>query len=727
MPSNPHRRAPPRCFSANVEFNGLTKQARILPAEPVFTPTPMTMSALRGVGRQKGAAKENQETQASGVEPEFVDGDPTSGLASQDFDDDVQEPPARAMPRDAGDVAVKLLLDEARSQYPGVLDAVSREPLAIIIQVPDASYVVPLKRQLDSGGDSSWNQTAGTRAKGDIQTTSDHYVLIAHDGIGTPPTQGEGNHKVAEILASGRSVVGISPNPERYLPSALIEAADHRFTLPRLTAKVVKQIIAIITAQNIRCQLPDDTCALLGINDLRLSIRQRSTARACVLRLEKAAARRSAHARKPGPRLEDFHGVAEAKIWGLAVAEDLRLYRSGQISWSDVDRGALLAGPPGTGKTTFARALATTCECPLVSGSLAAWQATGHLGDLLGAMRRTFDEARKAAPCILLIDEVDSFGDRATFKHDNRDYSTQVVNGFIEELDGVHGREGVVVIGACNDPGRLDPAIRRSGRLDRILYIGLPDVDALERIFRHHIGCDMPLDANLSVAALAAQGGTGADVERWVRGARRRARTTRRSMTVDDLLDEIRDGVAPLLGEDLWRAAVHEAGHAVAVLLLGGIVERVSVCGNAVAGGKTASMLSGTQMPTPDLVRQRLLVLLAGRAAEEIILGTPSTAAGGEACSDLAKATMLAVRIEAAHGLGGALLWTPPPADGDVTEFFSKYPELRARVTNLLDRALAEARALLSLNLSALRRVALVLMERKHLDADDLEGILAAD
>src|SRR3546814_19376997 len=102
----------------------------------------------------------------------------------------------------------------------------------------------------------------------------------------------------------------------------------------------------------------------------------------------------------------------------------------------------------------FAGALARTCGCPLVSASLGEWQAAGHLGDLLKAMRRTFDEARQKAPCILFVDEIDSFGDRNSFSHDNRDYSIQVVNAFLELLDGIQSREGVDDVGATNNKSK---------------------------------------------------------------------------------------------------------------------------------------------------------------------------------------------------------------------------------------------------------------------------------
>src|SRR3546814_617433 len=158
----------------------------------------------------------------------------------------------------------------------------------------------------------------------------------------------------------------------------------------------------------------------------------------------------------------------------------------GGLRWEDVDCGVLLSGPTGVGKTMFAGALARTCGCPLVSASLGEWQAAGHLGDLLKAMRRTFDEARKCAPCILFIDEIDSFGDRAAFDRHHRDYGIPLVNAFLEELDGVRGRAGVVVVGATNDPERIDPAIRRPGRLDRTIELGLPDAEALQERSEEH-------------------------------------------------------------------------------------------------------------------------------------------------------------------------------------------------------------------------------------------------
>ncbi|WP_349508016.1 AAA family ATPase [Ensifer sesbaniae] len=151
------------------------------------------------------------------------------------------------------------------------------------------------------------------------------------------------------------------------------------------------------------------------------------------------------------PLLQDMYGYGGAKEWGLELAQDLIDWQRGRIDWSEVDTGIVLSGPPGVGKTQFAAALARQCSVPIIAASLARWQARGHLGDLLKAMRSDFDKAKESAPCILFCDELDSFGDRNSFSADNKDYSTQVVNGFLEHLDGLDGREGVVVIGATNN------------------------------------------------------------------------------------------------------------------------------------------------------------------------------------------------------------------------------------------------------------------------------------
>ena len=268
-----------------------------------------------------------------------------------------------------------------------------------------------------------------------------------------------------------------------------------------------------------------------------------------------------------GLTLDTLHGMGEAGDWGRELAIDLEDWRAGRIQWSDVDRGILLSGPPGTGKTTFAGALARSCGAHLITGSLSRWQAKGHLGDLLKAMYGAFAEAKQQSPSILFIDEIDAVGDRAKFRGDGAQYCTEVVNGLLECLDGLEGREGVVVVGACNSPERLDPALMRPGRLDRHVRISLPDLDGRLGILRWHTSGALP-DGDLREVAAATEGASGALLEQIVRQARRAARRGRRAMGIGDLLDQLPERMA-VPADTLWRTCVHEAGHAVVGLALG--------------------------------------------------------------------------------------------------------------------------------------------------------------
>ncbi|WP_419898643.1 AAA family ATPase [Roseomonas sp. USHLN139] len=526
---------------------------------------------------------------------------------------------------------------QARAVQPGAV---------IVVEVPGAEWVEPIAeawRELIHAAKGTPQDGSGQEEPPvpGVESVSSPWVAVRRDGRSRDHRPDEGNRAVRAVVASGRPVYGFSPSPARFLPSDLMRAATERVAIGPPDASALIEAATILTgAPPVMVSIRAEVAARVTVADLWLARRPGQDADAYLTRLSQLASGQNGH---QAPRLDGLHGMDEAVHWGWDVARDLADYAAGTLPWREVDRGAVLFGPTGTGKTTFAKALAAQCSVPLVTGSLAQWQGArdGHLGTTLGAMQRTFDEARKSAPCILLVDEIDAFGDRAAFGRRERDYAVQVVNAFLEELDGAAGREGVVVVGCCNDASRLDPAILRPGRLEHLIQVPLPDQAALAAILRHHLGDELP-DADLPRLALIGLGSTGAEAERWVRGMRRRARNARRGATLLDLEAEVRGRASSPPPASLRRTAIHEAGHALMLALErpGAVIAATIVPSRGLAGRVHWKQVDETR---PAFTRAALLATLrealAGRAAEEELLGEASATSGGGLESDLCRAT----------------------------------------------------------------------------------------
>lgn len=444
--------------------------------------------------------------------------------------------------------------------------------------------------------------------------------------------------------------------------------------------------------------------------------------------------------RQTGVTFDDVAGVDEAKAELQEIVSFLKdKDKYGRLG-ARIPKGILLVGPPGTGKTLMARAIAGEAGVPFfsISGSEFVEMFVG-----VGAarVRDLFEQARKAAPCIIFIDELDALGRaRTPFSgYGGGDEKEQTLNQLLSELDGFDPRVGIVLLAATNRPEILDPALTRAGRFDRQVVLDRPDRKGREAILKVHMkAVKTAPDLRVSDIAGITPGFTGADLANLVNEAAIFA--TRRNadqVTMDDFTNAVERIVAGaerrgrlLKPDERERVAYHEMGHALVASILTKTdpVHKVSIIPRSIGAlGYTL------QRPTDDRflitaseLKERMTALLAGRAAEEIAYGEVSTGAA----DDLAKATDVARQSVTRFGLsdkvGQAVLeeerqqWL-----GDGGRFHPKdYSEATAReidlaVREMIDGAYRAAKDLLRSRLDDLKAGAHLLLERETITPED--------
>jgi len=417
---------------------------------------------------------------------------------------------------------------------------------------------------------------------------------------------------------------------------------------------------------------------------------------------------------EPRPSLAEVHGQPEAQCAFRQLADDMQDWRAKKLDWRDVTSSFLLTGPPGTGKTHLAEALAGSASLHFIKTSYADCQKAGHQGDMLRELNAAADRAVAKAPAIFFVDEIDSFHTRG--KLSGNGYIIGVVNGLLTLLDRLNKTAGIVVIAATNHADTVDPAVIRAGRFDRHIDVGPLDRAGVRSMLEAELPDSVLTQAERNQLGDQLAGQTGATIASLIRAARTSARRTRVPLSEHHLRNAA-DSLAPRLEPEFQRrVAVHEAGHLLATHVFGlPQPERAQL--NARGGFVETRSLT---VLTSQILTSLIQTDLAGHAAEQIIFGAACSGSGGDdAKSDLARATQRAMQAELSFGFGETLLWQPSSTD---LQRLSQTQ--RKRVEQHLQQAMVEARHALQSHRADLERIADALLRERELNSVQIATLL---
>jgi len=437
----------------------------------------------------------------------------------------------------------------------------------------------------------------------------------------------------------------------------------------------------------------------------------------------------------------DVAGVDEAKEDVAELVEFLSEPAKFQRLGGRIPKGVLMVGPPGTGKTLLAKAIAGEAKVPFfsISGSDFVEMFVG-----VGAsrVRDMFEQAKKQAPCIIFIDEIDAVGRHRGGGHGGgNDEREQTLNQLLVEMDGFEGNEGVIVIAATNRPDVLDKALLRPGRFDRQVYVSLPDIRGREQILKVHAR-KVPLDESveLSILARGTPGFSGADLANLVNEAALfSARSNRRTVTMEEFesaRDKIMMGAerrSMVMSEkEKTNTAYHEAGHAIIGRLVPehDPVHKVTIIPRGRALGVTQ------YLPEEDSyslnrrqITSQLCSLFGGRIAEELVGGIDGVTTG--ASNDIERATQMARNMVTKWGLNekmGPILYgedeSQAPGGGNTHYSEDTSREIDQEVRRILNDAYSNAKKLLEDNRDILEAMKDALMEYETIDADQVDDLM---
>ncbi|MBE9011534.1 ATP-dependent zinc metalloprotease FtsH [Pseudanabaenaceae cyanobacterium LEGE 13415] len=446
-----------------------------------------------------------------------------------------------------------------------------------------------------------------------------------------------------------------------------------------------------------------------------------------------------------GVKFSDVAGVDEAKAELQEIVDFLKNAEKYSRLGAKIPKGVLLVGPPGTGKTMLAKAIAGEAGVPFFSISGSEFIEL-FVGVGASRVRDLFEQAKQQAPCIVFIDELDALGKSrgsGNFAGGN-DEREQTLNQLLTEMDGFDANTGVILLAATNRPEVLDPALRRPGRFDRQVVVDRPDKIGREAILNVHArSVKLADDVNLGAIAVRTPGFAGADLANLVNeAALLAARNNRDSVVMADFNEAIERVIAGLekrsrvLNETEKKiVAHHEVGHALIGALMpgGGKVEKISIVPRGVGAlGYTLQLPEEDRfLMAEDEIRGRIAVLLGGRSAEEVIFGKVSTGAS----DDIQKATDLAERTVTIYGMSDEL--GPVAFEKVQQQFIEGYGpsrrQISAKVTEEIDREVKSivdnahhiALAILNENRSLLEELSQTLLNQEVLEGEALRAELS--
>jgi len=435
----------------------------------------------------------------------------------------------------------------------------------------------------------------------------------------------------------------------------------------------------------------------------------------------------------------DVAGIEEARDELGEIVDFLRDPGIFTRVGAKIPKGVLLSGEPGTGKTLLARAIAGEAQVPFFSISGSDFVEM-YVGVGASRVRDLFKEAKKKAPCIIFIDEIDAVGrQRGAGTGGGNDEREQTLNQLLVEMDGFEGNAGVIIIAATNRPDILDPALKRPGRFDRQIIVPLPDVRGREKILKVHASkVQLDSDVDMSIIAKGTPGFSGAELANMVNEAALMAARFEVGKITMALMEKAKDKVMMgaertsmiLTGKDKELTAYHEAGHALVARLLPGTdpVHKVTIIPRGRALGLTM------QLPTDEKHSQsrswllnNLCILLGGRVAEEIVFGDVTTGAG----NDIERATAIARKMVCEWGMSeaiGPMNFAGPDEMGRSRQPYSGETAVKIdqAVTGLVTEARETATRLLTENRAILEAMAKDLLEKETIGSEDIERLMAA-